>query len=163
MNSIVRDYLPARYFAEYQALRDQLMELLTDEDLGTRLGGETMSLGEICREMGEVERSYVDSLETFRQDWQYRNDDPRMETSVSALRDWYRDMDRELMETIRALSEHDIADRRIVRSDFPELLPQVAFQLDQYRECLVIFSGKASVYQRALGKPFPEQWRTWIG
>jgi hypothetical protein len=49
MNSIVGGYLAGSFFPEYQALRDQLMEILSDEDLGLRLGGETMSLGELCR------------------------------------------------------------------------------------------------------------------
>lgn len=67
VNSIVGGYLADSYFAEYQLLRHQLMEILSDDDLGLRLGGETASLGMLCREIGEIEYSYVESFETFRQ------------------------------------------------------------------------------------------------
>jgi hypothetical protein len=36
-------------------------------------------------------------------------------------------------------------------------------QLDIYKEALLIFYGKASIYLRALGKPLPERWPAWIG
>jgi hypothetical protein len=39
MNAIVSEHIPATYFREYQALRDELMDLVTDDDLGHRLGG----------------------------------------------------------------------------------------------------------------------------
>ena len=32
-----------------------------------------MTLGALCREMGEIEHSYIQSLKTFQQDWSYRN------------------------------------------------------------------------------------------
>ena len=45
MNSLVTDHLPATYFAEYQSLRQELLEILTDGDLATDLGGDTATLG----------------------------------------------------------------------------------------------------------------------
>jgi len=75
-NFLIRDHMPATYFAEYQQLRSDLMETLTDEDLTTTLGGNTLSLGAICREIGEIEYSYVESFRTFTQDFTYRNEDP---------------------------------------------------------------------------------------
>lgn len=33
------------------------------------------------------------------------------------------------------------------------------FQLEVYKEALLIFYGKASVYLKAMGKPRPPQWR----
>ena len=69
MNSIVSTYLAESFFHEYQNLRDQLMEILGDEDLSLRLGGGTASLGALCREIGEIERAYAESFRTFRQDF----------------------------------------------------------------------------------------------
>jgi uncharacterized damage-inducible protein DinB len=174
MNSIVREYFPitepeglvqslAPFFREYQALRDQLMEILTDDDLGYRVGGANPSLGELCREIGEIERSYIESFKTFRQDFGYRNADPRLESSVAALSSWYAELDSELRAAIEGLSEDDIANRKIDRSDQSpaELLLRV--QLDIYKEALLIFYGRVRVYLGALGKTLPQQWQEWIG
>src|SRR5712692_4333935 len=130
MNSLFREYSPgtepggpfkslAPYFTEYQALRDQLMEVLVDDDLGHRVGGASQSLGELCREIGEIERSYIDSFKTFRLDFGYRNIDPRLETSVAALSSWYAELDGELRAVLDGLSEDDVANRTIDRTDFP--------------------------------------------
>src|SRR5207245_4057367 len=96
MNSTANEVVPATsptgpahsllpFFSDYQALRAQLIEILSDEDLGYRVGGTNPSLGALCREIGEVERSYIESLKTFGQDFRYRNADPRLESSVAAL------------------------------------------------------------------------------
>lgn len=165
MNSIVSEYLAASYFPEYQALRDQLMELLTDGDLAFRLRGSTVSLGALCREIGEIEHSYVESFKTFVQDFGYRNRDPRVGKSVVALTAWYAELDRDLMAALEGLTEEDSTGRRILREDFEAgyFEPTVADQLDVYREALLIFYGKVSIYLRAIGRPLPPQWQHWIG
>jgi hypothetical protein len=165
VNSIVAEYLATTFFHEYQALRDQLMEILTDDDLGYRVGAASTSLGALCRESGELERSYIESFRNFRQDFDYRNPDIRLERSVVALSSWYRELDRDLMTAVESLSEEDIANRKIIRSDFDVayFAPLPKEQLDVYREALLIFYGKASVYVRAIGKSLPPQWQQWIG
>jgi hypothetical protein len=165
VNSIVGGYLAASFFPEYQGLRDQLMELLEDEDLDLRLGGDTVSLGALCREIGEIEKTYVDSFRTFRADFSYRNPDPELEHSVAALKAWYAELDRDLMAAVAALTEDDIASRRIIRGDFDEefFSPLPKIQLDIYREALLIFYGKVSIYLRSINRPLLEQWRDWIG
>ena len=165
VNSIVDGYLDETYFALYQQLRDQLMDSLEDADLESRLGGETETLGALCREVGEIEHTYVESLRTFRQDFGYRNSEPVLELSVAALKAWYSDLDRALTAAIEALSEKDIEGRRIVRSDFDESFfsPLPKEQLDTYREALLIFYGKVSVYLKAMGKTRSKEWRDWIG
>ena len=165
MNSLVRDHLPATYFAEYQSLRNQLMELVTDDDLAFRPGSDTFSLGELCREIGDIEHSYVEALRTFRQDFDWRNPDPRMERSVAALVGWYAELDRDLLAAIEAMSEDDIAGRRIKRGDFEveDFFPLAAQELDVYREALLIFYGKVSIYLRLMGKELPTRWVEWIG
>jgi hypothetical protein len=68
------------------------------------------------------------------------------------------------MAALETVSEDDAANRKIVRSDFDVdyFSPLAKTQLDVYQEALLIFYGKVSVYLRALQKPFPPQWRTWI-
>ena len=165
MNSLTRDHLPATYFGEYQMLRDQLMGLLSDLDLAFRPGPGTFSLGELCREIGDIEHSYVEALRTFRQDFDWRNPDPRMERSVAALRAWYAELDRDLLAAIEALSEEDIAGRRITRGDFDveAFSPLAAQELDVYREALLIFYGKVSIYLRLMARELPRHWEEWIG
>jgi hypothetical protein len=164
-NSLVRDHLPATYFYEYQQLRAQLMEMLDDSDLRFRVGGASRGLGELCREIGEIEHAYIESFKTFTQNFRYRNHDPSLETSTSALIAWYAELDQELMEALRGLSEEDIEGHKIARSDFDfdDFAPLPKIQIDTYREALLIFYGKVSVYLRAMGKTFPRQWIEWIG
>lgn len=158
MNSIIREQ--GTMLEQTQALRNQLMEILTDEDLGYTPGGESLTLGALCREMGEVQHAYVESFKTFRQDFSYRHEEPGLEGSVERLAAWFQALDGELKAALEALSEEDIQNRLIDRGGGFVLPPHVQFHI--YREALLIFYGKASVYLKALGKTLPEQWRAWI-
>ncbi|MEK6256337.1 MAG: hypothetical protein N2C13_03345 [Chloroflexota bacterium] len=157
MNSIIEKYYPL--FESYQALRGQLMLAISDEHLAFTPGGNSHTLGYLCREMGEVQYSYTQSFKTFQQVWTYKNDDPLLETSVDKLTGWYTDLDREMRATIEALSEEDIRTRTIARDGFNA---SAKAQLDIYEEALLIFYGKVSVYLKILGIPLPEQWENWI-
>jgi hypothetical protein len=139
------------------------MKILADDDLGYRVGGTNPSLGALCREIGDIERSYIESFKTFRLDFEYRNADPRLETSVAALSSWYADLDSELSAVLEDLSEEDVANRTIDRTDFPGFAPHLRVQLDIYKEALLIFYSKVDVYLRALEKTPTEHWRKWIG
>ncbi len=154
MNSLVDHY---SMHLEYQSIRKQMMPLLTDEDLLFSPGGSNPTLGELCRVMGEVQRSYIDSLKTFKQDWSYRHPDPSIEGSVARLTEWFDELDAELQSTIEGLSEEDV--ERPVDRGWP--MP-ARLQLEVYKEALLIFYGKASVYLKCLGKELTEQWRGWI-
>jgi len=160
---MMREHIPATFFREYQTLRDQLMEILTDDDLGFHVGGENPGLGALCREIGEIEHCYIESFRSFALDLSCHNADPRLETSVAAISSWYRELDRQLREAIERLSEDEIANRPIDRDDFPDWKPLPPVQLDIYREALLIFYAKVSVYLRALGRSVPPQWQQWIG
>ena len=75
------------------------------------------------------------------------------------LTSWYAELDGGLTEALEGPSEDDIANRRIVRSDFDidDFGPRPTVQLDVYREALLIFNGKVSVYIRAMGKTLPRR------
>lgn len=158
MNSLVENYYPT--FELYQALRSQLMEILTDEDLMFDPGGENMSLGALCRQIGEVEHSYIASFKTFTQDFDYSNDQPGLAESVDRLSAWFVDLDRRLKSTVSALSEDDLLSRTIDRGGGFVIPP--AIQLEIYKEALLIFYGKVDIYLKELGKERPEQWTAWI-
>jgi hypothetical protein len=158
VNSIMQEYYPI--FEQYQSLRIQLLESLTDEDLAFSPGGENLTLGELCREMGEVEHAYIESFKTFRQDFSYRNDEPGLADSVARLAAWFQELDGELKAAIETLSEDDLQNRVIDRGGDFVLPPRI--QLEVYKEALLIFYGKASVYLKILGKPRTGQWQDWI-
>lgn len=157
MNSIMAEYYPT--FRMYQALRSQLMDMLTDDDLRFGVGGENPALGALCKEVGEVEHAYVESFKAFRIDFSYRNPEPGLAESVDQLMAWYNALDAELEAAVAGLSEEDVKTRQIDRGGW-SLPPTI--QLEVYKEALLIFYGKASVYLKAMGKPRPQQWQEWI-
>lgn len=157
MNSLIENYYPT--FELYQSLRAQLMEIVTDEDLLFDPGGENMTLGALCRQIGETEYSYIQSFRTFRQDFEYRNELPGLSESVERLATWYEALDKELKEAVAVLSEEDLASRTIDRGGF-DVSPMI--QLEIYKEALLIFYGKADIYLKAIGRRPPEQWAMWI-
>lgn len=165
MNVVIRDHLAATYFAEYQLLRSELTDALGDDDLAFRPAPEAASLGELCREIGDIEHSYAEAFRTFRQDFAWRNPDPDVERRVAALSTWYADLDRELLAALEALTDDDVASRRIARHDVDveDFSPLPAQELDIYREALLIFYGKVSVYLRIMGRALPGHWSPWIG
>lgn len=148
-------------FRLYQRLREQLVATLTDADLAFTPGGANPSLGELCVEIGETERSYIDSLLNFSQSFDYRHNDRSLEGSVDKLRAWYEELDAALYAAVAALSDDDIATRPIDRGH--GFLVPADVQLRIYQEALIIFYGKVTVYLKLLGKPTSEQWQHWIG
>ena len=158
MNTIMESYYPI--FRLYQSLRDQMMDLLGDEDLDFRLAGSNPTLGTLCREIGEVQRCYIESFRTFEMDLTFKVDKPDLEQSVEKLAKWYVELDEELEEAISALKQEELDSRKIDRGGDFIISPQI--QLEIYKEALLIFYGKTSVYLKALGKEMPEQWQHWI-
>ena len=157
MNSLTTQYYPT--FRLYQALRGQLLDLLADEDLRFTLGGENPPLGALCVEIGEVQHAYIQSFKTFQIDFNFRCPEPGMAGSVSRLAAWYAELDAEWEANISALSEEDVQTRQIDRGGWRVGL---LIQLEVYKEALLIFYGKGSVYLKAMGKPRPPQWQEWI-
>ena len=140
------------------SLRKQLMDLLTDADLAFSPGGNNVPLGALCREMGEVDYSYLQSLKTFKQVWSYRNNEPGLDKNVAKLKAWYQKMEDDLKATVSAMSDEDL--KKPVERGF-QIPAEVQLQI--YLQALLIFFGKASVYFRAMNKALPTQFQEWIG
>jgi len=141
------------------AMRSQLLDILSDADLAFNPGGQNMTLGALCREMGEIEHSYVQSLKTFQQDWSYHNGEANLESSVARLKAWFQTLDDELKATVSAFPDEDLK-RTIDRGGY--MMP-VELQLDVYLQALLIFFGKATIYLKAMNKPLPQQIQEYIG
>ena len=93
-------------------------------------------------------------------DLSYRNQESGLDRSVKRLMAWYEQMDQELKEVVSGLSEEVVSDRIINRGGNFTVSPRI--QLDIYKEALIIFYGKTSVYLKMMEKPLPEQWQEWI-
>lgn len=157
MNRLMTEHSPL--LESTQERRHELLSILTDDDLGYALPG-NLTLGALCREMGEMQHSYVESFKTFKQDYFYRHPDPAVETSVAALSAWFDALDAELKAALNALSDDDL-DKTIDRGFGYAPTAQMNFHV--YREALLIFYAKAHLYVKALGKRVPGNWPYWIG
>lgn len=140
-------------------MRTQLLDMLNDTELAFSPGGQNMTLGALCREMGETEYSYVQSLKTFQQNWSYRNTEAGMDSSVARLQAWFQALDEEMKATVAALADEDFQ-KMVKRNGFE--MP-VEMQLDVYLQALLIFFGKATIYFKAMNKALPGQISEYIG
>ncbi len=140
-------------------MRSGLLDMLSDADLAFSPGGQNMTLGALCREMGEIEHSYAQSLKNFKQDWLYRNREAGLESSVTQLKAWFQMLDDEMKATVSALSDEDLK-KTVERGGYT--MP-VELQLDVYLQALLIFFGKATIYFKTMNKPLPQQIQEYIG
>ena len=158
MNSLIETEFPLH---EAQRLRYDLLRVLTDGDLAYKLPGDNPTLGELCREMGEVEYDYIQSFKTFKHEWSYRAPEPEVAGSVAGLEAWYRALDDEFETVVRGFSEEELHQRQIDRGH--GFTPSLFVQFQIYREALLIFFAKASVYLKALQREVSDEWRVGIG
>lgn len=142
------------------ALRHQVLDLLDDADLSLSLPGSNMTLGALCRESGQTDQIYIDSFKTGKQAWMYQPDADR-EGSVEKLREWYNQLEAELKTTIEQLGEDEIHGKMIDRGGGFVIPVFIQFQI--YRESLLIFAAKATIYLKAMDKTLPQQLQLWIG
>lgn len=143
----------------YMGLRDQLMSRLDDDALDFSPGGGNLRLGDLCRKIGEVQTSYIQSFTTFQQDFSYRHPDPSIARSVVRLESWFSELDAQLEQVLDGLSADDLR-ATIDRGGGFEVTPST--QLEIYKEALLIFYGKASVYMKALNIELDGRWQEWI-
>lgn len=156
MNSVIENKWP--WVEGSNGLRDELLNSLSDADLAFSPGGQNLTLGALCREMGEVQHSYIESFKTFKQDFDYRNTEPGLDGSAARLRTWYQALDAELKAVLSAMTEAD-TQKMIDRNGFQV---SVSLQVDIYLQALLIFFGKASIFLKTMNRPLPKQMSEWI-
>ena len=144
----------------YTPLRNELMDILSDKDLNFSPGGENPTLGELCRELGETEYAYVQSFKSFKIDFNYRTYDDSYLNSVAKLKSWYQHLDEDLEAVLEQIRDEDVATKQMDRGGYE--VP-IHISLDIFREALLIFYGKVSVYAKAMNKKLPQMWQDWIG
>lgn len=137
-------------------LRDEMLDSLTDGDLGFRFDGNP-SLGSLIGDLARTEASYVASFRSFSQE--FESDEADAETSVEEVKKRFADLDGELRQALDALSDDDVANKQIARNGFS--MP-ILNQIWTYREAVLIVCAKATPYLKALNKTFSEQWKAWL-
>lgn len=156
MNTFVKQH--GGVYHETQVMRDQLTGILTDAELAFTPGGSNPTLGDILKEMGDIQTIYIGSFKTFKHDWSYRNPQAGLAGSVAQLQAWFTQLDAELKSVMEGFTDDDLT-KTIDRGwQVP-----VGTQLHIYREALLIYYGKIVVYLKAMNKPMPKQWQEWIG
>ena len=143
----------------YVGLRKQLLDMLSDEDLAYSPGGHNPTLGELCKDMGEVQHAYAQSFHTFAVDFSWRSDDKRYASSVAALKEWYAQLDADLEAALCTVSDEDMQTKQMERGGYTV---ELHISLDILREALLIFYGKVSVYLKAMGRQPTGMWKDWI-
>ena len=141
-------------------MRSQLFDILSDDDLAFSPGGENMTLGALCRELGEIEYSYTKSLQTFEQEWSYRNTEAGLDSSVARLRAWFQILDEEIKHVLETLPDED-AGKTINRGGGYNM--PIELQLDVYLQALLIFFGKVTIYLKCMNRPLPQTIKEYIG
>ena len=141
-------------------MRLHLLDALSDENLSFNPGGTNVTLGALCRDSGDVEHSYIESLKTFKQDWSYHTDAPGIEGSVAQLRAWYQQMYAEMKALVEGFSDDDLT--KMIDRGTGYSVP-VDMQLDVYLQALLIFFGKVAIYCHALNIEMTPTFQEYIG
>src|SRR5512146_923925 len=89
-------------------MRDGLLDHLSDADLAFNPGGENMRLGALCREMGDVEYAYLQSLKTLKQTWDVHHPAAGLDTSTAQLKAWFQTLDVEMKRVVEGMSDEDL-------------------------------------------------------
>jgi hypothetical protein len=157
MNRMMNEKWP--WIEAAHEMRSQLLDLLSDADLAFHPGGQNMTFGALCRQMGETEHAYIQSLKTLKHEWSYRNTEADVVSSVARLKAWFHTLDDEMQAALAAFSDDD-GNKPIDRGG--EAVP-VAFQLEVYLQAVLIFLGKATIYLKAMNKSLPQSFQEYIG
>ena len=139
-------------------MRSQMLDILSDADLDFHPGGQNMTFGALCRQMGETQHSYIQSLKSLKQEWSYRNTEAYVVSSVARLKAWFQTLDDEMQAAITGFSDEDV----MKMVDRGGNAVTIAFQLDVYLQAVLIFLGKATIYLKAMNKPLPQSFEEYI-
>jgi hypothetical protein len=157
MNRIMNEKWP--WIEAAHGMRSQLFNILSDADLAFSPGGQTMTFGALCRQMGETEHSYIQSLKTLKQEWSYHHPEGDVAIHIARLKEWFQTLDDE-MQAILTTCWDEEGKKMIDRGGGTVT---VEFQLDVYLQAVLIFLGKATIYLKAMAKPLPPFFQEYIG
>jgi hypothetical protein len=138
-------------------LRVETLNAITDADLNTQLGGQSLSLRELILEQGTIQMAYIECFRSF--ELRFNHPAPEGVQSLEDIKTWFAELDSSLIAALGALSDDEL--KRGVPRGSHTLPAEIVFYT--YRESVMIFAAKASVYLRALNHALPGQVKSWIG
>jgi hypothetical protein len=138
-------------------LRSEVLNAIMDADLDTRLGGSTLSLRELILEQGTIQLAYIGCFQNF--ELRFDHAAPEGVQSLENIKTWFGELDSSLINALGALSDDDLK-RGVPRGQYT-IPAEIVFYT--YRESVMIFAAKASVYLLALNHALPGQIKSWIG
>ena len=159
MNQIEKSFMPLLDMG-MDVLAAALKEI-SASDLEFTPPGDNVSLGELCRGMGDVAYAYSQSFRTATMDFALRADDRRSPRDGGELAEWIRAQEGLIKESVRGFSDEELNTKVVDRGGGWEIQLQTQFHI--YREALLIFFGKLDIYLRMMRKRRPEQWIQWVG
>ena len=148
------------YIEGCHMMRNGALERLSDTDLLFSPGGDNLTLGELFKQVGEHQHSYIQSLITLQQDWTYRNDEPGLATNLAQLQSWFDQLDQQMQDVLNQLGESDL-EKQVDRTG-GSFRPVIS-QLDIYTQVMLIFFGKVVIYFHAMQKPLRGSIEEYIG
>jgi len=138
-------------------MRDDIIDMLDDADLEYSLEGNP-TIGELLRRMGDIQHSYINSFETFKQNFSDFSDDDSLAKSTDKLKTMFSELDEKLENALEAITDEQFKSQLIDRG-FPM---SIGAQLHTFREGILTEVSKLSVYLRTMGKELPQQVKDWI-
>ena len=147
----------ANLLAETHQMRDEVLNALSDADLSFNPGGTNPTLRELILSQGAVQAAYAEAFRTFS--LRFNHAAPDSVQTLDDIKAWFMRLDVGLKSALEALTDDDLS-KPVDRGGW-SLPTEVNFHI--YRESLLIFAAKASVYLRALSRELPAQIGAWIG
>lgn len=145
----------------HHSMRDHLLSLVTDADLGYKLPGANPTLGQLLVEMGDIQGVYTHSFATLTLDWSHRQLPPPSPMTVESLKAWFAAHDDAMRLALGRFTDAELRVDGIDRGHGFIASPFVQHEI--YREAVYIFYGKLSCYLKALERDAGDEWAAWVG
>lgn len=140
-------------------LRDTVFGEMTDADLDFSPGGAALTLRRLLLEQAEIQAAYAQSFRSLKLKFDVAA--PEEVQTTAQIQAWFAELDAELFSALDHLSNADLSRPHDPRGQMsPRYTVETSFHT--YRESVLIFAAKASVYLRALGREVPQLMKSFV-
>ncbi|GGR25673.1 DinB family protein [Deinococcus ruber] len=142
------------------SLRDDVFKAISGSDLEFSPGADAHTLRGLLLQQADIQAAYAQSFRTLH--LSFGEATPDQQQSAQELQEHFARLDAELLAALDALSDDDLKrphDPRGLKA--PGYTVETSFYT--YRESVLIFAARASVYLRALGREVPALTKSFVG